>query len=911
MKKMGTTLWNTGGSLPVMLALAAMMLSSPSLRASTPAPPNRLIIDLSHDDFQTREDARAELWKMGEKSLPALRKAADEKNPETAARAKELILYISIGLEHGSPKALIDLVLQYPAASPNSRYALFNKLIQRGFWKQGLILINKDEFAPLNAQMLLLANQLVTHHVRSAILADDIELAKELLALAPDSHLALMSRAWFYKYHQAEKYTEHLSKASSIKGIDGVKWRLALHCVDGNTSAALKEAEAADIKNSSPPELLNLLRVLEGDAEPWLREQLRNENLSDEIKSAWKLQLLRLNGDYGTAQSRADAMINEIRQGSYDPADATFYASCLAANGYRDYALEIVENLDPAIVSSYHRITNRPAASLASLGIKEDAIAPYTDWVLETSKRALSDNNYYAKIFELALFHHYHGEPEHVLGVMSPLMDKLAENNSVDWYDFIADMVASSMTEQALILLNKRAEDQNAVNQGIRCLLVQDPDIELASWQTIMWQVIQKRNPGNISQSFHEISLLSGLIPDPQRQTSKLHQEITASIPELPEKEQQQLSDSLYRFAKARNDLILAHQIAEAGEETNPAMKHTSLLYDITFQKWVKAEPLLAERVKESPSNYVYWTDWYICLRKLGKKDEATQAYQKMLLLTMMDMKPLHTIAHKLNEVGYDEEALYLWQISTLNDPKKIPAIFFLTSRGQHYYHTEQWEKAAALKEVYLQISMRGQANYANFSSLLNTRFYADFCHGMAQYARGEQSQSIITLDNCRKMVSSGSLADEFFPALLKVAGTKKSGIEDHYQQWFEESYNEVNAVCKKYPHAHNTQNTAAWLSSRAVMRLDNGLAHAKIAVELRPTQGPYLDTMAEIWFAKGNRQKALQWSEKATKGSVSHAQGSPVQEAAALNEFKMLKKQQNHLRNDPLPKAIQLKPTR
>jgi tetratricopeptide (TPR) repeat protein len=66
-----------------------------------------------------------------------------------------------------------------------------------------------------------------------------------------------------------------------------------------------------------------------------------------------------------------------------------------------------------------------------------------------------------------------------------------------------------------------------------------------------------------------------------------------------------------------------------------------------------------------------------------------------------------------------------------------------------------------------------------------------------------------------------------------------------------------------KYPMDDNIRNSAAWLAARSIRRLDDAEKQSLEALRLRPNQAAYLDTMAEIWFARGNREKALEWSAK------------------------------------------------
>jgi predicted Zn-dependent protease len=58
--------------------------------------------------------------------------------------------------------------------------------------------------------------------------------------------------------------------------------------------------------------------------------------------------------------------------------------------------------------------------------------------------------------------------------------------------------------------------------------------------------------------------------------------------------------------------------------------------------------------------------------------------------------------------------------------------------------------------------------------------------------------------------------------------------------------------------------NNIAWLCAVTHRRLDNGLKHAQRAVELKPDSPVFLDTLAEVQFQGGQRQKAIEMIKKA-----------------------------------------------
>jgi tetratricopeptide (TPR) repeat protein len=81
---------------------------------------------------------------------------------------------------------------------------------------------------------------------------------------------------------------------------------------------------------------------------------------------------------------------------------------------------------------------------------------------------------------------------------------------------------------------------------------------------------------------------------------------------------------------------------------------------------------------------------------------------------------------------------------------------------------------------------------------------------------------------------------------------------------WFEKSWQEMMVLAERFPKDDNIRNSAAWLAARCVRRLDDAEKQSEISLTLRPRQAAYLDTMAEIWFARANREKAVAWSRKA-----------------------------------------------
>ena len=106
------------------------------------------------------------------------------------------------------------------------------------------------------------------------------------------------------------------------------------------------------------------------------------------------------------------------------------------------------------------------------------------------------------------------------------------------------------------------------------------------------------------------------------------------------------------------------------------------------------------------------------------------------------------------------------------------------------------------------------------------------------------------------------SLADHFFPSLRAI------GLVRLHDTLFQDSWQQFRRACQRFPLDDNLHNSAGWLAARAVRQLDEAMKLQQHALELNPQQGAYLDTMAEIYFAQGQRQPALSWSAQALSAS-------------------------------------------
>jgi tetratricopeptide (TPR) repeat protein len=92
----------------------------------------------------------------------------------------------------------------------------------------------------------------------------------------------------------------------------------------------------------------------------------------------------------------------------------------------------------------------------------------------------------------------------------------------------------------------------------------------------------------------------------------------------------------------------------------------------------------------------------------------------------------------------------------------------------------------------------------------------------------------------------------------LERLGRKKEAAEV-----FDRAAAVYEKLCRDYPNCAWAHNSAAWLSACCRRNLEPALAHAEKAVKLAPGVAGHLDTLAEVHFQLGHKEKAVELQKK------------------------------------------------
>lgn len=844
-----------------------------------------MVGQLSDDAYLVRQAAMLELWQLGDRALPFLRKACEGNDPESVARARDLVLYISAGVLFDSSEEVKGLVMRFSRGDVEVKKGILSQLTELGQWKQVIHLARMERDPKVRATMAEYVQAAAAKAARAAVAEDDLELAAEILELTGDDDQNMVLRAWFYC--QRGLYQEELEKAKVMLGEEGARWRLALYRAGGNLKQAIHEAEQLQ-----RPALVDMLKVLQGDPRPWLRRKSESMPQDEFLSLACRIQEARLSGKQGEAKRLASQLFDLAG----DEKSGTRAIAGLAANGFSRQSLELVERFDPVQAFDFYDSSESPQRALEVLGIAAGARPPYREWVHSTTVRALDeeDRSGYQKILMLAGFLAGHGEDEHVMSVVRPLMDGLQESGEDVWFELIQDMSLYGLGPQAIELVKARGNEDGEADLAVKKLF------KLNQSAIAIWEVLKKRNQKNLGRALDELAWLAGLRLDSGGQTAALHQALMEEVDQADELAKVARYEALLYMALHRHEIEVASEVADILAAKQDRWKKQKMLCDSALFRWEKLEPVYAALEEADPADYNNLVRWGMVLRAMKQTEKAEEVLKRASVLTMGSVEAIQRVSVLYSSSGYRDEAYQLVRrAAMMSDPGKRDfeiMVVYLASYGSDVIRRGDWAQAASVAEVYARFMMHGRGG-ASVGGILNARFNADFARGMAMLKRGERSKALALLDACRRITpGSGTLADDFFPLVFQA------GIGAECERWFEDSYRHVKRACDFFPNGHNSHNTAAWLASRAVRRLDDAQRHAETALRLRPYQGAYLDTMAEVWFAKGKREKAVEWSEKAVAASISHAQGAPRDQIRVLMNHRELSKQLKRFKHDPLP---------
>lgn len=850
---------------------AAPLTAPPEGAAEAAAGASAAVARLSDDSFAIRQAATRELWKLGEAALPELKQAAEGDDPEAALRARELMRKIELGILPDSSPKIVDLVMRYDRGGIDERRKVMGELRMLRAWRQILKLYALEKDEDVLTMLEMQVRGVAIEAARDCLAGDvpDIEGAFTYLAMARPEAPELMAMATLHRSNGTLE--KELEKAKAKEGKEGHLWRFALHAASGNMDAAAGEAEQAGLDLAAAR-----LRLLAGDPLPWIkaapaapqtisalslphyREFASRHWQGKEIKPDLTRQLRRL-----------------ARAGDEDERPKSL--RLLFLTGDHEEAEKVLVARDPSAAFFYMESAERIEEALKAYGLDPEK-PDYTGWAMKRFRVLIdSPDDEMEELTELATLGYFLERRGLNKELEDAYVTPLVELAKTDQEIFIrtASRLFSGpfgTTTPATVWPVIRAAAAYAGDDEVRWMQMVEnlfdghkrPD-RLWTWAAVVEPAMDRL------ERFELLCRLYGRLSDPGDQRGKFFDHAWAVIQktEGPEKLTQlgqfiELSD--LRGLKDSHNFLRGIELMT---KLNPEAVTESLagFHFAGAGRWAEAAAEWMREAKEVPGYPTYRAYAASCFRRAG--DEAAAAEQERLaeLMAMGETSTQVECGSAFALAGDFERANRWWNRAAVectgNSLSFFKAIYFL---NQQAFFAGDWKTAAALAEALaLHEAMSGSDDYGvpvayGVSSGLRMRIEADMARAFSKLGE-DRAGSVGEIERIALMPYADlSLADHFF------APMREAGLVKQHDAAFNRLWENLVKRIARYPDSDNTRNSAAWLASRANRHLDEAEDYLEKAIDNNPRQAAYLDTMAEVHFARGDREKAVDFSSRGLK---------------------------------------------
>ncbi len=895
--------------------------AEPELSAKEKA--EKLIPLLAGNNYQERIQAHIDLWELGMDALPAVEQAMLSSEPEIRLRATELFQYISAGVLADSDDEIKSMVMSYNKANVRTKVNLLNQLAQKQAYWQIFHLYEreKDEFVRANMKGFVQRISLVM--ARQAVAAGDLARARMVLEKTPASEATSISLAWLLRE------TGELESAIEVelqKPADADKSLLkGLYRVSGQLE---KVAEVAAAEKNLEDQVL--VSLLQNDPEPLMDWLLRDHRTQNSLASlSLMIQRLRWQGKFAEADELA-AEIQDNGEMIMRDNDVLDHSYFLLANGYLKEAKKFFGLYNTYALDSYYDATMQLDHQLDLMGIEPDSLDAWVETQMSVIKDT-EDKADIGRLLEAACFFDSIGQTEEANRVLQPYLQstysseaKDAENPELKdlegWLEMLSDMLGDEYRLHDYVHneVLARGNSEEYFSAVVAELYSRSAD-------DLLWSYLLK-NSESAKDAYESLAILRGYTRSSDEKARGLQEKLLEEFADLPAGDQAEYKSELAVIALYRRDVESVGMLLEdiGAEKITASWNDTHELLEAEKNGWRQSADDLAEMVKEfdgastGPDQQVSTLiQWHIASALCKDQVMVDESTELIKLFILGDVSLLQDIAVKCYSRQLYDLAEYWWQQAFLCagiwDNSAVARLQTLLrgygSWGSGLDTPKDWQKNAAISEATISfLSLRGN-NDGGIVTPLYLRHFADMYHGLALAEAGNMDLAIKYLDDAHRIwATHAGIADHFFPQVMKFVDA------DQLDAWVEKSYQPVLAMTQKYPDAHNLQNGAAWILSRAQSKPAAAMAHVGQALRIRPRNCAYLDTQAEVYFAQGNRDEAMRYSRMAMNSSISYSNGRPWSDevinhntyyqlvVATLNERSGLEPQYLHFQNDPLP---------
>jgi len=845
-------------------SILCVALLAPVTETDAPTDPSirRAVERLGHDDYAVREQASRFLEKAGRAAGPALEQALESADAEVVARARRIVRDFRFGIYPDTPPDVLRLIRQFRIGDDADRLAALDGLVEQGEIGTVLKLLRTIHDRQARKQLTEQFLENGEQRIRELLIAGDLEGAEGVLRISAIGPRGMRNCAAFLSLQGRLEAAIARLRDTLGPDADPLDWQLlaTMHRANGDLEAARAAAEKA-----GDDSLVDAILFELGD---WPALAKRHPGPETTSTSRGRLEDLAFAAAYQRLAGRAEAMeplIGAIRQhATAHPEDAWHCGEALLISGRFDEAIEILQGTVGQgaavdILIAQHRYDD--ALARAGVAGPEGPFSPWFELAGPTEQKQNTNTRFMLGL-RIAKMLHPLGKVDEAARLLDELAEAARDNRTLAMRWVCAAELELDMREKALghaaAALGAKTSDS-----AVLYVLFPKHSTEARLW----WAYLRKKHA---DMPVEDVLRRLQMLLKPAESTDDIAFDWREYVEEAA-KACRKMSVSQQRrwlSALSRTCLVQADHAAALGYFKEAVEAEGD---DVSTSALLRVADLLAEQADWPQAVSWYRRAWdgepesavacYLlghALVQSGKADEGRRIIDMAQLLPLADGRARYNLASEWTKRGLSQDIAGQWQFILRTGE---PGSWAVNEAAKYYGNTLSGKDNLAASRYWqwsLLSCLKTSTAIPRVSGYLQLIHLVHKARARGLLADGRIDEAVAELRQ-----SHAALPGNIELALDLVPELERLQRPDEAEELFALVYRVGRQVCDDFPDSALAHNNLAWLAARCGRRLDDALAHAQRAVALAPDKAAYLDTLAEVHFQKGDRDRAVELAEQ------------------------------------------------
>ncbi len=832
---------------------------------------------LSDSSFSKREAAMLFLWKHAATAEERLRKAATNgEDSEALIRVKRILEAYELGIFPDTPPDIVKGIYEFRDGSRVQKKQFIDRLVAQDEFESAHRLIGSVTDLALRNELIRMASGRVKAKIIDELLGGEFAKAKEVLEMAALEDHSMRDLAAF---GWGSGLTETLLEEQAPDQDHPTRWKRRAWL----QRAANQLGAAAELgKQHGDAAWIAEVGAADGNPLAFCEGQLMKPGLMPLQELRLHCAQARLRGDLDAVGKLLEKIEEWARQ-EPNTYNKRLAIEALILNDRVDRALALLPELAGQLPFDLHTYRGTYGRALESMGLDGQQKPPYSPWIEDMCEKiGEQDSEALNKALELASRVFGLGEKQEA-GRLYELIFKALDGRKEEQKLLVSEAAKAGDRETVVKLLAILA-DQGIGMRELQLLLFENNVDLLQQWYGLLREVYLEKSLVECLVAAWTLLDVRNTDPKGTDEARNLLTKGYEALRKIGAKDSDGQLYFLYVTAYTHELYDLATKYLEEIINDQPNVPFIVQLAGLQGlqEDWAKAAAnyekawnLSLDTAKamveaggnvnlpfQIQSDYLYRAG--MAWRKAGDAAKGDPMIKQARLICLGDINARHELALAMEQSGDNEMALEEWaliaRLARLDESKGTWAFVHLAgplSKTDPGRAADYQERVTVARDQ-LNASVRESSQFT-FNIQLRAR--AHQWRAQAHIKDGDLAKAEDSLKTYARVTpGNASIGEELLPMLEEV------GQVELAYEYFQKTRALALEACELFPKSAMAHNNLAWLDARSRRNLDEAMRHAQQAVNLLPDTAAYMDTMAEVHFAKGDREKALDWSARAVK---------------------------------------------